>query len=276
MAQIIDTKENIRLIYLYIKSFKWLLDIDREMANGHPQEGRLYRGAENTSTHTYRIYYEFDDKNKQVLGIFLPRLRSEDTSGIYTADVIELTLSNILDLNISDQDLDNLLHWLEIDNSDLKKRMWGEEKSKGRMISPEGTPQLSTSQPLSDPLEHLNDEAMMLMTIEYIKKKDAEFGEVVEDLKMLKDFNPAMFSSLARLLFYLMKTESEHNHTPIDPYWIHLDKEMGAGANLSSAVTLLARYGGPDRKSNLEEVDLMGAIKYLLLEQQRRNFHNIK
>lgn len=259
----IDTKKNTKVVYLYVNEFKWTFSEDHERAVGHPKEKTLYRAVYNTDTNTYRGIYEMEGKMN---GFYLKKLVSKESvseEGVtgYTSDIIEITPSTILDCDLSSSDLTRLLKWIESNNKDLTDELW---------------PPAKTPSPNDIKIFRMNDAKDFAdMMGQIFSSKNPEFEKMSESLRQLNEVDPMMFEAITDLVLFIINDESVPDSF-IDPSWISTDKQHGAGANIHSALQKLARYGGSDRRTNLEEYDLMGCIKDLLTEQIRRNINSIE
>lgn len=256
----IDTKKNTKIVYLYINEFKWMLSEDNEMAMGHPKEKTLYRGVYNTDTGTYRGIYETNGKMK---GFFLKKLISkeniseEDITG-YTSNIIEVSPSTILDCNLTEKELDKLTQWIQSENKDLMEELWPREKTgeiKAFRIPDEA------------------GEAFTKVFADMLRGTPSELSQLTDSLGNIRDTDPLMFEAIEDLIYFLGEEEGSTQDSILDPTWINSDKLHGTGANMSAALTKLARYCGHNRRVNLDKADLFGAMKNLLNEQIRRNIN---
>ena len=256
MAPLIDTPQNTKIVYLWINKFAWSNDMDKEQSVGHPKPKHLYRGVYNKDTETYRFVYKMGDIFQ---GTFLKSLTSDDETAGYTSDIVELSLSNILDSNLSEKDLKMLLEWIDTDNKDLKEKLWAAPKRVNLDFIDMGTD-------------------IATFFADTIKKSDPEFTDFIAVGSSLREINPSMFEAVHNIISYLIEDEytEVEDDSSISPRWISMDVKLGAGANLYGAIQKLARYGSVNTRVSRSKEDLLGAIKDLLVEQQRRNLHNLR
>lgn len=249
--QLSDTIYNTKIVYLYVNKFDWESNsMGREDSAGNPKAKHVYRAIKNTETGTYRIVYEVTHSVKST---YIDNLKNDNFEQCgYTSDIVELSLSNILECNLSEECLDNLLNWYAIDNTDIKSIVGniGATKNQERNTVKEHIVPIGV--PLSE-----------------------ELVEFISEASHLHDTDPLMFGTMFDLFVYLNSILGEDKGI-LDTSWMGLSKDHGAGVNVSSAVQKLSRYMGDDRKTNLDESDLLGAIRDLLMEQARRNFNQIE
>ncbi len=244
----IDTPSNTKIVYIYVNSFEWESEEHNEVNLGNPKSKRLYRGVFNNDTKTYRLIFLREDSFD---GLFIPKLKAQAYN--YSIDATEITLDNILSVDLNDGDIEQLLMWTAKDgNKTLWDKIWEDDPS-------------------------VNKNAVKNAITKQLRKVDPLMLDFVNIVSNLKATHPLMFDAVARLHRYLLYNQdgSTMMDSPVDPSWIKMSIDHGAGANLSEALQKLARYGGTDRRENLLEEDLLGAIKDLMTELVRRNLHNI-
>lgn len=252
---LIDTPTNTKIIYLYVKDFQWTIPINKESNVGHPKSGRVYRGIINTDTESYRLMYRVGDA---IQGTLLPQLDSQDEANGYLSDIREITINNILDFDILEEDLTELLRWLETDNKELK------DKIKGFFDKQQPNPSFSLP-------PFLTKKSMPEMVVEILRSRDPELASIVSTVNELRVSDPHIFDAVGAFINHLLShPEAE---TSIDSRWIRFDKNLGAGANLSAALSKLSVYGSNNRRTGFSEHDLVGAIRDLLLEEYRWKLH---
>lgn len=231
-----DNKTNTEILYLYVKKFKWLNPINHEGFGGHPKEGRVYRAVKNTDTNSYRLIYGKIGNIGQ--GIMFQSL--EDDSDGYTADMVPITKSNILDFNIEEEDLDLLAVWVETNDEDIRQIF-------EPPLLPPPRPSFSTPLPSSSSPE-----------IEAL----TEFTECVLELRDIDVFS---FDTVHDLIHKLTEPPNES----IEVLNIRMNEAFGGGANMVKVFELLARYVGDDRRTNKDPQDLLEAMKFLTYEVNR-------
>ena len=237
---ITDSLENIRFGYLYVKEFKWVDSTYNEQHGGHPKNGHVYRMAFNKDTNSYRLLYHLGE---QANLLFVANLQAKDTDDLmYTSDVDELTRQTILTCDITNEDLDLLCSWIDENNASIRQLMG--------LQSP-GPP---TSQE---------------MVKAFKNQTDSEFIEFAKIAKQLKDTNPVWFDGIHNLVLFLKDSTEDSTVS-----WIQRSKNIGAGKNIGDAIEHLRVYGGDDRRTNFNDLDLMMAIKSLLTELMRNIIHN--
>ena len=250
-----DNIHNTEIVYLYTHKFEYGNNpISKEENGGHPKPKTVYRAIYNTDTNTYRLIYNISKEGLSF--IFIPKLKDHDEESGLSVDIKILTKKNILDFNISEENLDELLSWLKTDNKDIK----------------EITGDIGTPKPKQQKVKQ-GDKPAVVPQNKGVKLPP----QVVQFLNLgieLEKTDPLIFGTMFDLLVYL----NQNVYTDIgvvNASWLKLDKDHGAGTNISSAVEKLARYMSQDRRTNLDGKDLLGAIKDLLQEQGRRTYHEI-
>lgn len=247
----IDTKQNTEIVYLYVKEFSWIISWDREVNLGHPLAGRVYRAVYNKETLSYRLIFKSGDEFRAT---FIPLLVNKDHNRAYTSDISILTWTNIIDFNIVEEDLDALTTWMDTADKDLLDKLWNEPKAP------------------TNALKKISSDEFVSRIADLIQTTDPEFAQLLDNLHALRELNPTMVGPLLAVTYHILNDVPRDS--PIDGYWLRIDKKLGTGANLSAAIEKLSRYGSSDRKTNREHKDLMGAIKDLLIEQQRRDINH--
>lgn len=251
---LIDTSSNTKIVYLFVNNFEWTAAANKEIALGHPKNGRVYRAVKNTDSESYRIMYPI---NNTFQGTYLSTLKESNSENGYVSDIQEIEIGNILDFNILEDDLTQFVRWIEIDNSDLKgafKQFFEKQ-----------------SNPLGSMPRQLNKKDLLAVVVGALRGTDPEMASVVSTISELRSVEPQIYAALGVFVNHILANNEPE--TSIDSRWIRFDKTLGAGANLSSAVQRLSSYGSSDRRKNFSENDLMEAIKDLFLETYRLKSH---
>lgn len=251
--QITDTPNNTKFVYLYVNSFQWSNPVDIESAVGHPKPGQVYRAILNTDTKSYRLFYDVEG---DLRGAYLSHLISpqgEDPNEIaYTSDIIEITKQNILGLKLNDSQLAEMLKWIKEDNESIREFMNLPPPNENGQRDP------GASLNADQVLEHINN-----------AKDQAEFAELGTYLATLMKGDPVMFSALSEFIY---SVGDKDERSAIDTSWPSFSPVLGAGKNISKALEAIARYGGDDRRINLDPEDLTLAMNCLLDELTRRQY----
>lgn len=253
-VQLTDTVNNTRVAYLYVSHFEWLDAAANETHVGHPKIGRVYRSILNTATKSHRLFYDIEGRLE---GMYLSMLDTDvvDGSKDYDAEIVELRSNNILEYEITEEDLDNLILWEKEENKTIKQYMGLDKQAGGS----ESAPLQQTLSP-QQVMQHINDQ-----------EANKAFMQLGAFLKRLADTDPQLFEALSILIYSVADNPEED--TTIDRSWMAFSAVLGPGKNISKAIDALARYGGEDRRTNLDEKDLIKAIKALLIEMVRIQLH---
>ncbi len=242
-----DTQKSSKIVYLFVNKFDWGTNQQsKENSLGHPKPQRLYRALHNIEVDRYLIVHTVTKEDLQAT--YIENLQNTDESIGYTADISRVSLENILDFNILEEDLDALLKWVETDDRELKGAMgWIKPTSKAiPVIGP----------------SRMTD----------LPEVDEQYIQFIDLGGMLNDKDPVLFGTVIDLLSFLLESKDD---SIIDTTWVKYDKKHGAGANISAAVQKLSKYMSADKKVNMEVEDLMGAIKDLLTERMRRDLNEL-
>lgn len=248
-----DDIHNTEIIYLYTYKFDYGNNpISKEENGGHPKPKTVYRAIYNTDTNTYRLIYKVGKEGMSF--VFIPKLKDYDEDSGLTVDLRVLTLKNILDFNISEANLNELLNWLQTDNDDIKA-----------ITGHTGSPKKKTKS---------EDKPVAVPQTKGTVKLSPQIVQFLNQAIELEKTDPLIFGTMFDLLVHLNQNLYADIGV-VNASWLTLDRDHGAGVNVSAAVGKLNRYMGQDRRTNLDGNDLLGAIKDLLQEQGRRNYHEI-
>lgn len=255
MMTLSDSIHNTEMVYLFVNKFSYGKNmIAKEESAGHPKPKKIYRAIRNTDTDTYRIIYKVE--NNQVFSTIIEDLQCDDETAGYTSDIKRITLNNILEFDIPEKCLDNLIHWIDTDNDDVKavvpvgppNKLVSRNLVAGKQAKESGIPEGAIA---------LDEEIVMFFTL----------------ASELRESDPLLFGTIFDVLNYLV---SQNKIEVFDTGWMGFDKNHGAGVNVSAAIKKLSLYMSDDRRTNLDEKDLTGAIVDLLTEKGRRSLHDIE
>lgn len=244
-----DTKENAEIVYLYIKSFKWLDPLDNEKAVGHPRPGSVYRAIYNSETKTYRILYI--DEQKELNGVYIPLLLMDEDhlegKYNYLSEAYQINKENIVNLNLSEDNLVEILAWQKEKDKPIKHAVGLE------------APQVTAEQ---------------IVVAAQKQQEGQEFQELGQVMMAIKEVSPELYFALGDLIYFT--AEASHSRVEDSLWLIHFSKTLGAGLNVSTAMTHLKTYSSDDRRTNLNADNLLEATMCLLLENARRKMHGIE
>lgn len=109
-----------QVVVLYVKTFEWLDSKLAEEFNGHPQEGRVYRGLKNKELNTYRL------KIDEELGGDLQGLQLDILVGTFKnwiCDIEELDEEKLASYDVEAEDFLKIQKWIDKKNADLRPLM---------------------------------------------------------------------------------------------------------------------------------------------------------
>lgn len=232
MIQIPVDKKAITSKLYFVNKFTWLDVHDQERFQGHPKEGRVYRGEYNSNTKNYGLLV--DDNNMLIMDTLVVQGDRERYN--FNSEIVELTKDNILSFNILEEDLDNIIKW--------------------------------TEKPAKAPQPH---QLPMLVLSQAMKQQEQEESEAahlaVNTLMELYDVNETQFYILIELAQFLTEKAAEDIDDPtyelsVGPY--------GLSQNLAKALTHLKTYSSTDRRKNQNIEDLKQALSGIITEWTRK------
>ncbi len=252
----IDRADNTEFKYLYCHKFKWSNPLENEQTGGHPKEKTIYRGWYNTETKSYRVM------SNPGVGLYMKNLKETDSfpQG-YTCDFEEVTKSNILQFkNITEENLTEMLQWLEYNNADLKERLGFTKPPSDYVVS--GPP------PFNPIIAVINQATEEQQAQQYSFQGFMESGEE------LLNINPTAFEKIWNLIENVLETTYNIPEGPIDHDYLR-HSPQGMSTNINDAYKCLYRYAGNDRRTNENPDDLYEAMGYILTELIRRDYNNL-
>lgn len=217
--------EDIAIQYYYSKDFQWLDPMFSERYQGHPRPGQVYRAIVNDSKkNTKLLITEHPTWNALVMNDFTKGMQ-------FDGSVEPITLKNILDLNLSESELDRILNWQEQDNKDLK-----------RLYKPQ--PDQVVLMTLA---EAMNNQA---------KEEAADMNDAVNLLSALRITDPIGFNIILELIDALGQDSMESRASSA----LATDPQFSTGINMSRVMDSVCRYIGDDRRTNFDRADLIQAF----------------
>jgi hypothetical protein len=230
-----DNEKNTEFLYLYVEKFKWSNQENAEAFAGHPKPKSVYRAILNKDTNGYRILYSVENGTGNAVIINSLNSDSEDIG--FTCKIHTITRNNILDFDISEEDLDKLSIWTEKDNQDLKNIMKGN----------------------TEPFQQ----------IDILDEEASEFFACALDTR--KE-DPLLFDAIHEYMHHLL--EQQPDISSLDTTWLNMSPKFGTGSNISKAIDHIKTYVSENRRTNLDEKDLFHAITHLLNEINQRRFNS--
>lgn len=232
-----DRIEDLEVKYLFVKKWKWINVEAREKYQGHPEEGRVYRAFHHTKTKSYRVMVPGFN------GFLMdkPIVTDEDEGFLCECEVVEK--KNLCNLNFKEEDLDNIINWIETKNSDLYQ------------------------QNLPIPLESF----LANIGLQHQMEQADRMAYVTDALTRLDSVN----SIQVDVLLELIETLYDKNLESVNQEDISLDENHGLGVNVSRTQDALKRYAGNDRRTNEAPEDLYEAMGHLVKEAERRIYNEL-
>lgn len=241
------TIENV--IYLYVKSFRYKDEDHSQAMNDHPLEGRVYRALKTEKPREYKIHIGADNNPERIDGIRLKGLKCNNKE--FQCELIEINNKNILELDISDDDLSMM-------------NKWNKEKNKSLLDLVNGKPSAVDEVEEKNEEFEISEADLNKMLYEMMKPTPSKHTDYVA----MHDEEMAVV--LADLIDYIISTygdKYEKSNIPVGPFIV---SQYGKGYNCGNALKYLSRYctEGYEKSDNVK--DIFKAIHYLLFEIKRR------
>lgn len=217
-------EEKLRFTTLYVHDFQWLNQTDNEKWQGHPRPGRVYPGWCNPNTGNYHLWVPGT-------GVLLvENLFNKAIWYGFSFEISEVNLDNILDFDITLEDLEEMGGLLESNYEKVRNFVY---------------PKQEINMPSIDIINMKNSQ-LPLAPIDIIRMASPETYEVIMDV----------IDHIAQ--------------TPPDPTtdWLKLSSH-GTGANIQTVLQNLAEYTSDDRRIGGNPENLFNAIEALIIELTR-------
>lgn len=249
MQSLQEEFKDIEVKYLYTKRFVWHSTMDREIFQGFPLKGRVYRDLYNPKTQNHKLKIEgivISEEGMQLNGLAIKAL--QESGSDYDCDFVEVTLDTILDLDILEEDLDSINKWIESGNTDLEK--------------------LYEPAPMNEGLKKLKK------ALHDQSQDEAEaLAMGTQTIMNLWLANPDKFNVIMGLIEFL--TESDLNSLSDPAFYIRLHPVDGKGVNITQALRAIDIYNSDDRRRNQDIRDLYAAMEALTTELERKFVNNL-
>lgn len=220
---IAEQKSDTEIRYVYIKKFSYYHPEVAESFSGHPRTGGIYRSLYHLHTKHHRLLLPD--------GIVLGFNQLVGNSGDAEFDLAEITKDNILDFNLSEEDLDVFL----LPNNDI----------------------------FFEPSMKVHEAIVRQEEIESDFAHRA--SEIIMGLWSINSIKAELLLDIAHCLTELEMTSHEDAAN-----YLRLHPTKGMALNIGEALRALDRYAGDDRKSNEDTADLMVAIESCVTELERK------
>jgi hypothetical protein len=238
---------DLEIKFLFTKHFIWHNTLDREIFQGLPAIGRVYRDLYNPKSGNHKLKMPGVIINEHGIALEGLAIKDLNESGHdYDCEFVEITLGNILDLDILEADLDLLNVWMSTGNKDLEQ-LYEEEP-----------------QPLNKLKKALHNH----------NQEEAEALAMGTNAIMnLWSANPLKFDIVMGLIEYLTEADFESyediaNHIRHHP-------TSGKGVNISQALRALDRYNSDNRRVGEDIADLFIAAEAIITEMERKIGNNL-
>jgi hypothetical protein len=227
--------------YIFVKKWKFLDMLDAEKFQGHPIPGRVYRSLYNTKTDSYRIILNEAGQD----GLLVKDINNTSEENGFVSESVIISKSNLLELQLDEEDLDKIINWQETNNSDLFTEM--------NPIPQEILVRLEQALTAPSGDQHLMDEA--LHTASELINVNYDFFDV--------------WIELGQLL--VEQSIADHDSQAV----VLSESEGGMSLNIGDVYKALKVYTGDDRKTNLDRSSIHEAMIGLSRELVRRNLNEL-
>jgi hypothetical protein len=247
--------KNKEVVFLYVKEFTWKNKKDKTSMNGHPVSGRVYRAVKDEEDESYKVYIGKELTNIKVDGIKIYNLVNDTDT--WKCDIVELNKNTMLELDITDDDLNMIKITTENNHSDLSDVIKGSKKEvSGALTGNDET-----------------EESFLNRLMEEIENTSTELPEG-DPLHAIYQIDPLMGETLYELLEYILYTYNDkYTSSPIDVQSMTLDDKFGKGINVFNTIKYLSRYSTDGFPKSNNPSDLTKAVHYLLFESMRRKLY---
>jgi hypothetical protein len=217
--------------YLFIKKWVWNDTMVKEDMNGHPITNRVYRAVYNKQTQNTKLLIEPD------IALVFEQADQVDK------DLVELTSTNLIHQNVSEEDLDHLIYWLTNKDSEMQAYLGKNE------------------QPFN-PLQIIS------MAMQQHDQEEVEAANrALNAMRNLWLVNNIQFETVVALAEALTEYSVEREE---DKTSFLLLGKNGSMVNIREALLALQRYSSDDRRTNGDEADVFEAVIALITELERK------
>lgn len=243
--------DDLTFLYLYIREFKWNTTMETEVYMGHPRVGEVYRAALNKATGNYKLFLPIEGNHINTFVFNSLNVSSDQCSG----KIEKISKSNIIQLNLREEQLNSILEWMDKDNIDVKKAIEPNKQNqdvakniaRGLMSLREAIEEHGAS---DNEARRRADQKMANL---YMTNTDL-FEIVLEIVDELHD------ADMARLEY---------------PHLMMALSEEGKGINVQQALIHLSDYMDSPKNGGDCRESILGAIMNLVSELERRTANQL-
>jgi hypothetical protein len=269
-----------KIVILYINDFLWKDEKYLGVFNGSPESKRVYLAMFDTASDGYYLKVDVPtDHPEQTLravkGIRVPKLTF--TCPEYQINAVEVNESNVIDLEISDDDYGHIKTWMESEFAEFRAAT--ETNISTVIPDPENLPEAEFGEDQSayDEMDNLVplDEDRERRVVEAIMASLENMGKVAAtNIETINGQDPQIAEELNLFMeMYIKKMKGDHPSMIDYPREFSLDEDYGKGANLYNVAFHLHKYSHPTKGYGDVKEDLFAIIYYTLLELSRRRLH---
>lgn len=222
-----ERQTEVLIKYLLVKKFSYHDPQEAESMSGHPLPGRIYRSVYNVNTKHHRLLLPD--------GVVMGFNQLTGTSEAASFELVEITLENILDHDIVEEDFAIFHH----PNDDI-------------FFEPK--------------VEIIGLEALQQKIGESMHQEIDFSQRASHAVLSLYQANPAKAEILVELAEYLNDKDLEAS-TDISNWMRYHHK--GSFVNIAKALTALDRYTGENKRTNEAANDLFEALEAIVVELER-------
>jgi hypothetical protein len=240
-VKINDKLDDLEAKYIFVSKWKFLDMLDAEKFQGHPIPGRVYRSLYNNKTDSYRIILNEAAQD----GLLVKDINNTSEENGFLSESVVISKSNLLELQLNEEDLDKIINWQETNNSDLFTEM--------NPIPPDIILRIENALATTSEDQQLMDSA--LHTASELINVNYDFFDV--------------WIELGQLL--VEQSLLDHDSQAV----VLSESEGGMSLNIGDVYKALKVYTSDDRKTNLDRSSVHEAMIGLARELVRRNLNEL-
>ena len=239
-----ETNMETEIKYLLVEYFEFANKEIAQKYDGHPKAGGLYRGF-TTSDGTLAL--KLPGLPAPYKGLIIEGLEGDYSA--YSCKLHEITTANMMDYNLTDDQLDQIVEWNETKNADMKADF-----------------------ELADRKEPELEEIITAAIQKQIDDEMTQSKEFNKALDTIDFFDPFLMEALSDTIDHISGVFEKHHYERQDirDDFSYHPSDVGKGFNIGSARKYLQRYMTEGYEKSNNPMDLYKAIHFLLFELSRR------
>lgn len=268
----------------YVQDFKFLNEEIQDKLSNEPKVGSVYRVMvtkaqrveDDEHVNLYQIYIGKENNKAGMDTLFLGEALEGTYYDKWQYNIKRITEQNLLEFDLSAQELEKIAHWKETNNKDLTPLLKGYAKgvniSEAELMKEEA----KEVSELKDKIEDIASSAMSKV-LDFDAKYKQSLAKMEKSMKVIMDRDIDMTFVMSDVLAYLKTTYSDK----YEAAGTNIAKEFLLNSDSShvamfNAIKYLQRYSTKGFKKSENPVDLYKAIHYILFELIRLRQKNEK